>query len=184
VRVPAADPSPVRGDTEQVLGDDKAEQLNVGQGRRPPRTGPPGKPQRGEDPIVQMDAQCVQDGVWICLHEQGLTPSAFDYQSSTRSTSDPTNQVPFKSTDWDSLSSTRDFGQHVTTMPLDDGGSIVLSRFSIGRLLLVGRRRSYSEYIPDSEAAGFPCSLWSAGRTHIHSTTDQIVICVNHLDEE
>ena len=52
MRVRVADPFSVRGDAEQVLGDDKAEQLNMGQGRWAPGPALSGEPQRGDDPVV------------------------------------------------------------------------------------------------------------------------------------
>ena len=37
-----------------------------------------GEPQREDDPVVEMDVQCGPEGVQLCLHQQGLPPSAFD----------------------------------------------------------------------------------------------------------
>jgi hypothetical protein len=57
------DPFPVRRDAEQLLGDDQAEQLDIGQDRLSTRVLISRKADRGQDPIVQMDIQCGQEGV-------------------------------------------------------------------------------------------------------------------------
>jgi hypothetical protein len=76
--VGVADPFSFGCDAKQVLGDDQAEQLNIGQGRWAPGSAPSGKPQRGDDPIVKMDVKCGQEGVEVCFHTLGLTPSVLD----------------------------------------------------------------------------------------------------------
>jgi hypothetical protein len=36
------------------------------------------KAERGQDPVVEMDVKCGQEGVEVGFHTQGLTPSAND----------------------------------------------------------------------------------------------------------
>ena len=71
-------PFPFRSDAEQVLGDDQAEQLNVAENGLTTRVMITRKAERGQDPIVEMDVQCGQEGVEVSFHTQGLTPSADD----------------------------------------------------------------------------------------------------------
>jgi|GEM_PF-5024169 len=73
--VGVADPFPFRRDAKQVLGDDQAEQLNVIENWLTTGVVSPGKAERGHDPIVEMNVQCGQEGVQICLHTKGLTAS-------------------------------------------------------------------------------------------------------------
>jgi hypothetical protein len=76
--VGVADPFAVRGDPEQVLGDEKAKQLNVVQGWFAARMTIPRKAESGQDPVVEMDVKCGQEGVEVGFRTQGLTPSVND----------------------------------------------------------------------------------------------------------
>ncbi len=69
---------PFRSDAEQVLGNDQAEQLNVVENGLTTRVMITRKAKRGQDPIVEMDVQCGQEGGEVSFHTQGLTPSAND----------------------------------------------------------------------------------------------------------
>ena len=76
--VGVADPLGFGGDAEQVLGDDQAEQLNVAEDGFATGVVITRKAERGQDPVVEMDVQCGQEGVEVGFHTQGLTPSAND----------------------------------------------------------------------------------------------------------
>lgn len=78
MRVRVTDPFAVRCDPEEVLGDDEAEELDVVECGFAFGVAISGKAQRGHDPIVEMDVKCGQEGVKVCLHKPGLTPSVFD----------------------------------------------------------------------------------------------------------
>ena len=73
-----ADPFPLRSDAEQMLGDDQTEQLNVVENGLTTGVMITRKAERGQDPIIEMDVQCGQEGVEVSFHTQGLTPSAND----------------------------------------------------------------------------------------------------------
>lgn len=66
------------GYPEHVLGDDQAEQLNVIQDGFAARVVISRKAERGEDAVIEMDVKCGQEGVEVCFHTLGLTPSAYD----------------------------------------------------------------------------------------------------------
>lgn len=38
----------------------------------------PTEPDRRQDPVIEMDIECDQQGVEICIHTLGLTPFAYD----------------------------------------------------------------------------------------------------------
>ncbi|AIT62141.1 hypothetical protein CDOO_00890 [Corynebacterium doosanense CAU 212 = DSM 45436] len=38
----------------------------------------PGEADRGQDPVIEMDVKCDQEGVEVGIHTLGLTPSAND----------------------------------------------------------------------------------------------------------
>ena len=76
--VSITNPFPLRSDAEQVLGDDQAEQLNVVENGLTTRVMITRKAERGQDPIIEMDVQCGQEGVEVSFHTQGLTPSVND----------------------------------------------------------------------------------------------------------
>ena len=71
-------PFPFRSDAEQVLGHDQTEQLNVAEDGFAAWVVITRKAERGQDPVVEMDVQCGQEGVEVGFHTQGLTPSAND----------------------------------------------------------------------------------------------------------
>ena len=86
-----ADPLPFRRDAEQMLGDDQADQLNIVENGFAARVMIPRKAERGQDPIIEMNVKCGQEGAQICLHTQGLTPSTFDQQPPRGQTSNRTH---------------------------------------------------------------------------------------------
>lgn len=61
-----------------MLRDQQTQQLDIVQ--RGLATGMviPGEADRGQDPIIEMDVKCGQEGVQFGIHTQGLTPSACD----------------------------------------------------------------------------------------------------------
>ena len=75
--VGVADPRALRRDPEQLLRDDQAERLDVVERGLTTRVMITREADRGHDPIIEMDVAVGQEGVSICFHTQGLTPSAF-----------------------------------------------------------------------------------------------------------
>jgi hypothetical protein len=58
MRACVADPALVRGDPQQVLRDQEAQQLDIVQSRLPPRVMSAGKPDSRQLPVIPMDIGC------------------------------------------------------------------------------------------------------------------------------
>lgn len=76
--VRVADPLAVRRDAEQVLGHEQTKQLDVSQSGFATGVTISRKAESGHDPVIEMHVKCGQEGVQICFHTQGLTPSTCD----------------------------------------------------------------------------------------------------------
>jgi len=61
-----------------MLRDDQAQQLGVHQPRFAAADMGSGQADPGQDPIIEEDVQCGQEGVEVIVHTKGLTPSASD----------------------------------------------------------------------------------------------------------
>ena len=73
-----ADPSAVGRDPEELLRDEQAQQFGVVQGGFATGVVLAGDSHRGQDPVIEMNVQCGQEGVEVSIHTRGLTPSAND----------------------------------------------------------------------------------------------------------
>ena len=76
--VGVSDPIPFRCDAKQVLGDDQTQQLDIIELRFATGMMIPRKAERGQDPVVEMDVKCGQEGVEVSFHTQGSTSSVND----------------------------------------------------------------------------------------------------------
>ena len=61
-----------------MLGNYQAQQLGIGKQRLPTSDMRSGQADPGQDPIIQEDVKCGQEGVEFIVHTKGLTPSAND----------------------------------------------------------------------------------------------------------
>ena len=73
-----ADPPGLGIELEQVLGDDQAQQLGIGKPWFPAADMCSGQADPGQDPIIEEDVKCGQEGVEVIVHTKGLTPSTND----------------------------------------------------------------------------------------------------------
>lgn len=78
VRAGVPDPLALGRDPEQVLRDQQTQQLDVVERGLTTRVMIAREPDRRQDPVIEMDVQCDQEGVEVSFHTQGLTPSASD----------------------------------------------------------------------------------------------------------
>ena len=56
----------------------QAQQLGIGKLRFPAADMGSGQTDPGQDPIIEEDVKCGQEGVEVIVHTKGLTPSAND----------------------------------------------------------------------------------------------------------
>jgi len=63
---------------EQMVGNDQAQQLGIGKLRFPAANVGSGQTDPGQDPIIEEDVKCGQEGVEVIVHTKGLAPSATD----------------------------------------------------------------------------------------------------------
>lgn len=75
VRVRVTDPLAIRRDPEQMLGHDQTQQLNIVEGGLAAGVTIPRRAESGQDPVIEVDVKCGQEGVEVSFHTQGLTPS-------------------------------------------------------------------------------------------------------------
>lgn len=59
-----------------MLRHDQARQLSIREAVFPASDMGSGQADPGEDPIIQEDVKCGQEGVELIVHTSGLTPSA------------------------------------------------------------------------------------------------------------
>ena len=72
------DPAGLGIELEQVLGDDQAQQLGIGELGFTTADMSPGQADPGQDSVIEKDVQCGQEGVEFVVHTKGLTSSAYD----------------------------------------------------------------------------------------------------------
>lgn len=61
-----------------MLCDKQAQQLGVRQLRLAPPDMGSRQADNGQDPVIENDVKCGQEGVEVIVHTKGLTPSAND----------------------------------------------------------------------------------------------------------
>ena len=61
-----------------MLRDEQAQKFGVVQRGFAAGVMIPGEADRGQDPVIEMDVKCDQEGVEVGFHTQVLTPSAKD----------------------------------------------------------------------------------------------------------
>ena len=71
-----ANPPSLRVELEQMLRNDEAQQLGIPKTRLPAPGMSPRRADLGQDPIIEEDVKCGQEGVEFVVHTKGLTPSA------------------------------------------------------------------------------------------------------------
>lgn len=88
VGVRKPDPAPFGRVAEQLLRDHQTQQLDIIQPGLAPWLMQAGEPQRGQDPVVEVDIECGQEGVEVLIHTRRLAPSANYPRTNTRAPGD------------------------------------------------------------------------------------------------